>query len=332
VVTDGSSLYPGVLTQIWPNVAHQLCLFHETRRVTRAAMKAINAIRKNLHHPPPAAWTEGRGPLRDHPPRDDLTDPATQRWYWRQMQRHIEIAYVHQLAQQGLSQRAIARQAGHHRRTIRDWLSQPVPVLPEGMPAEWSEYASLPEALQRKQKKRQLRRQVYELASPVGAELQVVHSFLEGWYNLWTDEGGQRRSLTDAQARFEAWRTKPAYQAVPPLKRVQEQMTNVKFEHLSQFLRDPDWEATNNGAERAGRAFRHRQASYFNLRKPEFIEQAITVAAFQRKEAAMQPPPQPFHTCQRGRKPRQEPDTAASILFGDVYAQTRELPRCAMAP
>jgi transposase len=422
VVTDGSSLYPGVLAQVWPNVAHQLCLFHETRRVTKAAMKAIQAIRKNLPHLPPTAWMNSRGPLRDHPPRDDLTDPATQRWYWRQMQRHVEIGYVHQLAQQGLSQRAIARQAGHHRRTIKDWLSQPAPALPEGMPVELSEYASLPEALQRQQKKRQLRRQVHDLAGqglsysaiarhvgihrvtikkwlqqgpavetegptvtqpdidqapppapwsdwdqvrqvqealqehrflflrrpenlipeeketvasllagPVGAELQIVYSFLGDWYDLWTDEHGQRRSLTDAQARFEAWRTNPAYQAVPPLKRVQEQMTSVKFEHLSQFLRHPDWEATNNGAERAGRAFRHRQAPHFNLRKQEFIEQAITVAACQRKEAAMQPPPQPFHTCQRGRKRRQESDTASPTLFVDVRMQGTHLPRYAMA-
>jgi hypothetical protein len=45
----------------------------------------------------------------------------------------------------------------------------------------------------------------------VGAQLQVIHSFLLDWYSLWTDEGGQRRSLTDAQIRFEAWRTRACY-------------------------------------------------------------------------------------------------------------------------
>ncbi|MBI3942187.1 MAG: hypothetical protein HY326_04170, partial [Chloroflexi bacterium] len=34
VITDGSSLYPAILRKIWPQAAHQLCLFHETRRVT----------------------------------------------------------------------------------------------------------------------------------------------------------------------------------------------------------------------------------------------------------------------------------------------------------
>jgi hypothetical protein len=50
-----------------------------------------------------------------------------------------------------------------------------------------------------------------------------------------------------------------------PLKRVQEQMTCAKFEHLSQFLRRPDWEATNNSAERVGRAFRQRQTRHHSI-------------------------------------------------------------------
>lgn len=32
VITDGSSLYPSLVAEIWPTAAHQLCLFHETRR------------------------------------------------------------------------------------------------------------------------------------------------------------------------------------------------------------------------------------------------------------------------------------------------------------
>jgi len=38
VVTDGSALYPEVVIRVWPQAAHQLCLFHETRRLLRAAM------------------------------------------------------------------------------------------------------------------------------------------------------------------------------------------------------------------------------------------------------------------------------------------------------
>lgn len=33
VITDGFSLYPGALATVWPQAAHQLCLFHVTRRL-----------------------------------------------------------------------------------------------------------------------------------------------------------------------------------------------------------------------------------------------------------------------------------------------------------
>ena len=64
VITDGSSLYPTVLAKVWSGAAHQLCLLHETRHVTKAAMKAINAIRKSLPRPPPTSATGEGGPLR----------------------------------------------------------------------------------------------------------------------------------------------------------------------------------------------------------------------------------------------------------------------------
>lgn len=62
--------------------------------------------------------------------------------------------------------------------------------------------------------------------------------------------------------------------------------------------------ATNNGAERAARAFRHRQAPHFNLRSKEAIARAMTVTACLRKEAVTKPAAPPLHTCQRGRKKR----------------------------
>lgn len=394
VITDGSSLYPTVLAKVWPEAAHQLCLFHETRHVTQATMKAISAIRKSLPQPPPNPTTRIGGPLRDRPPRDDLTDAASRHWYWRQARRRAEIARVHEMAQQGLSQRAIARQTGHHRRTIRLWLQEPIPSLPEDMSTDLPEVASLPAPLQRRQRKQELRRQVHALAqegcsysaiarqvglhritvkqwlehgpppeptqappaaeqeetlpppapwsswdevrrvrealqehrflflhrpenltaeeqeqiasllaSPVGQELQTVRAFLVDWYRLWTDEHGQRQPLAEAQTRYQVWHDSTVYRAVPQLRRALEKMTMTKFEHLSQFLRHAHWEATNNGAERGGRAFRHRQAPHFNLRKKEYIENAINVIACARRAAVLQTEPEVAH-CLRGRKKR----------------------------
>ena len=142
------------------------------------------------------------------------------------------------------------------------------------------------------------------LNSPVGDRLGVVHSFMVDWYRIWTDADGRRRSLAEAQTRYESWRTQDDYSAVPQLRRIQDQMTEAKFKRLSQFLQNPEWKATNNGAERAGRAFRHRQAPHSNMRKKEYIENSIDVAAYLHKEEATQPPIEPFHTCQRGRKSR----------------------------
>jgi transposase len=391
VITDGSKLYPTVLAEVWPQAAHQLCLFHETRRITQAVMKEINLIRKRLPQPPPSPGLKPAGPLRPHPPSPDPNDPASQRWYWRQVQRHERIKVVQELAEQGLSYRAIARQTGHDRRTIKKWLHQPMPPLPENVPAHISEMAALPVRQQYRLKKQQLRHQVHTLAqqgrsysaiarevglhrvtvkswlqqappvleeslgeqpnsivppppapwttwdevrqirealkehrflfvkrpekitiaeqeqldlllnSPIGSELQVPYNFLLDWYQLWHDHHRQRRSLAEAQSRYEVWRTKPAYQALAHLKYVQDQMTPAKFENLSQFLHQPEWEATNNGAERAGRAFRHRQAAHFNLRNKESIEGELNVSAYLRQQAALQPSPEPFHTCQRGR-------------------------------
>jgi hypothetical protein len=121
VVTDGSSLYPAVLSRVWPTAAHQLCLFHETRRVTGAVMKLVNAVRRNLPEPPPSA-ARAIGPGLNRPSNDDPDSQTVRRRHERQLLRNRQLAWVHHLAEQGLSQRAIARRTGFHRRTVRMWL------------------------------------------------------------------------------------------------------------------------------------------------------------------------------------------------------------------
>jgi len=152
-------------------------------------------------------------------------------------------------------------------------------------------------------------------------DLRVARAFLIDWYRLWTDENRQRRSGSEAQARFESWRTDASYAALPALKRVQDRLTPARFASLSQFLLHSDWEATNNGAERAGRAFRHRQAPHFNLRKDASIEQSMVVTACRRKQALTEPNRQRFHTCQRGRRSTRAQD-ADCLLTID---QTQEM-------
>lgn len=394
VITDGSSLYPGVLRQVWPQAAHQLCLFHETRRVTTGIMKAINAVRRSLPSPPPIPHPRGIRPHGSTAPKD-LTDLEVQQWQQQRAERERQIGLVHYLAEQGLSQRAIERQTGFsrptvkkwlnltrpnlsaeqilagpaqaqvdipapaavkrnkirqvhelarqhlsyseigrqigiHRVTVKKWLQEPVPPEPEPVllsvpvvpepplpPAPWTSWEQVKQVREALQEHRflLLRRPEHLneqelshvkalLASPVGAELQLGRSFLLDWYLIWKDETGQRRTPAEAKARYETWQTDETYAAVPILHKAQNQVPPAKFEQLSHFLQQPEWEATNNGAERAGRAFRHRQAPHFNLRSQEAISGTIKAGACLRKEAATRPPLQPLHTCQRGRKQR----------------------------
>jgi transposase len=413
VITDGSALYPTVLTKIWPTAAHQLCLFHETRHVTRAVLDVIQAVRRTLPAPPAKPGRRWGGRLRASPPTDDPDDPDYQRWQLRQATRQAGIAQIHTLARQGLSHRAIARQLGIDRRTVKAWLAVDPPVeIPDDLARDWHSRrlpnadtlrrqarqakhdqvralaeqghsycaiaqqvgihrvtvsnwlnqmepddpthcpptpppsttdADTPPALpstqpplpwQQWDEVRQVREDLQEhrylflrrrdhltvdqqaqidtlLVSAVGPQLHVARRFLEEWFLLWHDAEGRRRTLDEARERCAAWSTDTSYAAVAPLRRVQERMT-AQFERLSPFLRNPRWEATNNGAERAGRAFRHRQAPHFNLRTEPAMEGAIVVMACQRKAAATTCQHREIARCRRGRKPRQQVEVRAA--------------------
>ena len=331
------------------------------------------------------------GRLCTTPPSSDQSDAASQRWYWRQLHRREQIAEVHALGRQGVSQRAISQQTGHHHATIKQWLAQAIPTLPADMPVSLSDIAALPGPQQRRAQRCRLLARVQALAqeglsasaiarqtgihrltvkkwvqctppwaaeesapatpettippptgwptweevhrvrealqqhrfllmrrpdhlnaeeqaqvdqllaSPIGRELGAVRGFLVEWFQLWCTEQGQRRTSEEATSRFIAWQTNPHYRTLPQLNRIVETMTSEKFAQLSCFLCHPDWEATNNGAERTARTFRHQQAAHFNLRSTDAISAAVGIAAHLQHERNRQSESQPFHTCQRGR-------------------------------
>lgn len=164
VITDASALYPTVLAQVWPQAAHQLCLFHETRRIVQAAMKAVHAVRRSLPKAPAAPVLHIGGHLCDRPPSSDQGDAANQRWHWRQLHRREQMAEVHALAQQGLSQRAISQQTGHHRASVKRWLAQAIPTLPADTPTSLPDIAALPGPQQRREQRRRLLARVQALA------------------------------------------------------------------------------------------------------------------------------------------------------------------------
>jgi hypothetical protein len=48
VTTDGSSLYPKVLKQLWPMARHQVCRFHVIKEITQAILHALAVLRKEM--------------------------------------------------------------------------------------------------------------------------------------------------------------------------------------------------------------------------------------------------------------------------------------------
>lgn len=48
VTTDGSSLYPKVLKNLWPDARHQLCEFHVIKEITKAILHALAKLRKEM--------------------------------------------------------------------------------------------------------------------------------------------------------------------------------------------------------------------------------------------------------------------------------------------
>jgi hypothetical protein len=46
VVSDGSNLYPELLTEIWPDARHQLCLFHLLRDLLDKVLEAVRRLRR----------------------------------------------------------------------------------------------------------------------------------------------------------------------------------------------------------------------------------------------------------------------------------------------
>jgi hypothetical protein len=46
VVTDGSSLYPAVLAEVWPRARHQLCVFHVLMDINAKVLDAVKRLRR----------------------------------------------------------------------------------------------------------------------------------------------------------------------------------------------------------------------------------------------------------------------------------------------
>jgi len=70
VVTDGSNLYPEVLARLWPQAAHQLCVFHVLKDINDKVLDEVRRARNPTpkHKNPPPPRRGGGGPPPPPPP------------------------------------------------------------------------------------------------------------------------------------------------------------------------------------------------------------------------------------------------------------------------
>jgi len=330
VITDGSPLYPATLAAVWPTAAHQLCLFHQTRDVTKAVLQTVREIRASLPVPPRRRpGRRRRGPAGAVPEGAEDGEPNDA----------AGPAQVRALRRRGLSIHGIVRQTGFARNTVRTWLRDtspikdmdmdgsfpPPPDIPGAVarphpsdhgggvsgesgaptrpgriappPAPWESWAQVRQIGDELRTQRFLfvhrpdhlndeeRARLHALlTSPVGAALRPVRAFVEDWYAIWRTPTGGRRPPDEACDRYQRWRTNPLYAHHAPLRRAQERLAVDQCARLSVYLGNAAWEATNNAAERAGRAFRHTQAPHVQLRTAEAIAATLRVQALHRTE------------------------------------------------
>ena len=129
VITDGSPLYPATLAAVWPTAAHQLCLFHQTRDVTKAVLQTVRERRASLPVPPRRRpGRRRRGPAGAVPEGAEDGEPNDA----------AGPAQVRALRRRGLSIHGIVRQTGFARNTVRKWLRDTSPIKDMNMDMDGS--------------------------------------------------------------------------------------------------------------------------------------------------------------------------------------------------
>ena len=74
VVTDGSTLYPALLAELWPKAEHQLCVFHVMQDLNKVILDAVRRLRTTLGR----QGRKGRRRQRGRPTKTDKRRRAKQ--------------------------------------------------------------------------------------------------------------------------------------------------------------------------------------------------------------------------------------------------------------
>lgn len=340
VVTDGAAIYPESIAAVWPQAAHQMCLFHQTRLMVKAAQKTVREVAKLIPKQPALPRKGKGGQLKTKTSLDAA-------------KRAERIAIIFALHKKGTSLRQIVRKTGHSINTVRSWLRGTVSIPKELLevnleevqvpfqvsdnssqekchlprppePCEsWEQVEECRQDLKAMRAKliarstslneEELERLRRLLFSPLHEELGIIRGFVERWYAIWWGEDEKRNSPEEAQKRFEIWQTYDKAKCFPELKRLQRIWTKKEFERLSFFLQEEHWKSTSNAAERAARQFRHLQSVRYNWRSLKMIEGILDVYAMNRMRQLTETNEQGAIYSKRGR-PSKDSESALSRI------------------
>jgi hypothetical protein len=165
IVTDDSTLYPPVLSEIWPTAAHQLCLLHATRRVVEAVNDVVKHVRRTLAMPPPAKGLEPWSAV-------GANQDTVRRWL------QLTSPDPATLAELGEALR-LAPPLEPPPQPWRDW--DKVRQVREDLRLNGSRFLRRPDHLSPEVQQTLTKL----LASPTGAMLRVARGFLEAWFAIW---------------------------------------------------------------------------------------------------------------------------------------------------
>lgn len=77
VVTDRSTLYPALITKLWPKAEHQLCVFHVMQDINELVLDAVKRLRRGLRRRGQAGRRRKRGrPTREQKRRAQRRGPT----------------------------------------------------------------------------------------------------------------------------------------------------------------------------------------------------------------------------------------------------------------
>ncbi|MCB9228959.1 MAG: hypothetical protein H6618_05045 [Deltaproteobacteria bacterium] len=282
VVTDESSLYPSSIRSIWPNVRHQLCLFHVAQKLTEAAKIAVREVRSLLPVKPP----EKMRVTKESPEK---------------------VAAVFHLRSQGMGFRAIAEKIGISKNSVKKWLRDPDFVESRyGMtPGDASELALTGASLNttaathppygwkswedvdmvrlalgrmafwvssRTLSEKRVKIFNAVLQTPAGAEIAEIRDAVVGWQKIWQDLNA---SITAAKDSWDIFKSLPIHKKYKSFNRFKAKLSDDLFISMTHYSASPKFENTNNSAERYARKFKKIQKTRYRIRSKTAAEDQL---------------------------------------------------------